>query len=444
MRILLVDDERLQLEMLEGFLRHRDYAVATATSGTEALAAMQSGVFDLVLLDHNMPGMRGDELLRRILEINPLQAAIMITAFGAVETAVRVMKMGAVDFLEKPVDLQMLQEKIEQLEEKLLVANDAAEIGAHLDEQQLPLTLIGSGQKMQQLLSMVRRVAPSPLTVLIHGETGTGKELIARLIHQLSPRRQYPFVEVNCAAIPENLFESELFGHEKGAFTGAGNRRQGRFEAANEGTIFLDEVGELPLNLQAKLLRALQEKRITPVGSDREREIDVRVLAATNRDLARMVREGSFREDLFYRLNVLELELPPLRQRKEDLPELIEHFLQKHSPRPLRLGSEAQALLLRYTYPGNVRELEHLLQRTVTLARAAILRPADLPEMVRNPPPEATDQTHLDERLAAVEREMLLTALEANQWVQTRAAASLGVSERVLRYKIDKYGIKRD
>lgn len=441
MKILVVDDEEMQREMLEGFLAKKGYQVVSAPNGEEALAIFNKEPVDLVLLDHKMPDMNGDEVLARLKKINPFVHAIMITAYGAVNTAVRVMQLGADDFLEKPVDLVELLAKVEEIDGRIAVEEDVASIEEVLEEQELPLQVIGDSPAMQELLSTVRRVSLTPWTVLIRGETGTGKELIARLIHLLSPRSQAPFIEVNCAAVPENLFESELFGHEKGSFTGATGQRKGRFELAQGGSLFLDEVGELPLNLQAKLLRALQEKKISRVGSEKDIEVDVRVMTATNRDLKQQVGEGRFREDLYYRLNVLEIEIPPLRNRKEDIPQLVEFFLERYQLRPVRFDPEAMAVLVKYPFPGNVRELEHIIQRTVTMARGAVIRPADLPGEIRFS--RASEQGNLAERLESLEREMIIDALEKNDWVQTRAAEALGISERVLRYKMGKLSIRK-
>jgi two-component system response regulator AtoC len=276
--------------------------------------------------------------------------------------------------------------------------------------------------------------------VLVRGETGTGKELVARLIHLLSPRRDKPFIELNCAAVPENLFESELFGHEKGAFTGASSMRRGVFELADRGTLFLDEIGELPSPMQAKLLRALQENSIQRVGGERPVKVDVRIVAATNRDLKEMVERREFREDLYFRLNVIDLEIPPLRQRKEDIPELVDFFLAKAGSQ-VSFDSQAMDRLTKYNFPGNVRELEHIIQRTTTLVRGRVISLHDLPEEVRNF--RGDSGGGLSDRLAEVERGMLLTALEEHGWVQTRAAEALGISERVLRYKMEKAGIRR-
>ncbi len=441
MNILIVDDEELQRSMLQGFLEKQGYRVLTAADGPEALELFMDHPVDLVLLDHRMPVMNGDELLEKIKKISPMVRAIMITAFGAVDTAVRVMQLGADDFLEKPVDLELLLEKIRQLEERIMVDQDVGRVEEAIDLDELPVRMAGDSAAMKELLSMVLRAAPTPWTVLIRGETGTGKELIARLIHRLSQRNEKPFIELNCAAIPENLFESELFGHEKGAFTGATARRRGVFEQATGGTLFLDEAGELPLAMQAKLLRALQEKTIVRVGGEQPVPVDVRIIAATNRDLKKMVEEGNFREDLYFRLNVIELELPPLRRRKEDLPALVDFFLQRYNS-TATFDNEAMAQLAKYDYPGNIRELEHIIQRTITLARSSTITLRDLPAEVRNFRGRSLTG-NLNERLAEVERQMLLDALEAADWVQTRAAAALGISERVLRYRMARLGISR-
>ncbi len=443
MNILIVDDDKLQRDLLSGFLSKQGFVVDSAGNGTDALAHFAEKPYHLVILDHRMPDINGDEVLARMKELNPLVRAIMITAYGAIKTAVKVMQLGAEDFLEKPVDLTDLLVKIRKVEQHLQVEEDNASMVDELNHRETPLHIIGDSRPMQELLAMLRRFAPTPWTVLIRGETGTGKELVARLIHQLSPRYQHPFIEINCAAVPENLFESELFGHEKGAFTGASAKRIGRFELADRGTIFLDEIGELPLALQAKLLRVLQEKKISRVGSsqEREREIDVRVLVATNCNLKEMVKAGEFRQDLYFRLNVLELEVPPLRKRKEDIPLLVDFFLNKSGLEDKKFSPAALAVLARYSFPGNVRELEHLIQRVYVLCRGKVVTDHDLPrEILDNDSP---GNIGLMERLAQVEHEMLLAALEENNWVQTRAADSLGISERVLRYRMEKSGVKK-
>ena len=441
MNILIIDDEQIQRDMLQGFLNKQGYKVFTAADGKSGLSLFMEHPVELVLLDHRMPDMNGDEVLARIKEINPGVRTIMITAYGAVNMAVRVMQLGADDLLEKPVDLEELLSRIQAIEDELLVAEDVEAVEESLNLEELPVRMVGRSKAIQNVLSVAVRAAPAPWTVLIRGETGTGKELVARLIHMLSTRRDQPFIELNCAAVPENLFESELFGHEKGAFTGAAARRRGVFELADGGTLFLDEVGELPSAMQPKLLRALQENTISRVGSEQPISVDVRIVAATNRDLKEMVDNHTFREDLYFRLNVIEIEVPPLRQRKEDIPDLIDFFLEKFNSNS-RFDTKALSQLTKYNFPGNIRELEHIIQRTITLARSRVISLRDLPPEIRDYRGEGSSG-NLSERLAEIERQMLLSALEANNWVQTRAAESLGISERVLRYKMEKAKIRK-
>ena len=440
MKILIVDDDDVQRNMLQGFLEKQGFETLTASGGKQALAIFETTPVQLVLMDHRMDDMNGDEVLEQMKAMSPLVKAIMITAHGSVNTAVRVMKLGINDFLEKPLDLMELLDKIRTMEQDLDVQMESELVTESIEQQKLPLAIIGSGKKMLELLSMVYRIAPTEWCVLIRGETGTGKELIARLLHLMSPRKNESFIEINCAAIPEKLFESELFGHEKGAFTGASTRRTGRFELADRGTLFLDEVGELPLQLQAKLLRALQEKKITRVGAEKDIGVDARIIVATNRDLKAMVDLGQFREDLYFRLNVLELIVPPLRERREDIRELVDHFFKKYRFQDIIFDPEAMAQLVKYDFPGNIRELEHLIQRLGTLVRGKVIRFQDLPPMIRE---KNANTGKLSERLEKIERQMLLAALEEYNWVQTKAAKSLGISERVLRYKMGRAGIKK-
>ena len=439
MQILIVDDEQMQRDMLAGFLEKRGYSVLTASGGREALALFDQEPVQLVLIDHRMEDMNGDEVLRLMREQSPLVRAIMITAFANVQTAVRVMQLGADDFLEKPVDLTELLEKIEKIEIDVSVHSEADEVEEVVENLELPVALIGSSRAMKEVLSLIYRVAPTEWNVLVTGETGTGKELVARLIHLAGGHAAGPFIPVNCAAVPENLFEAELFGHEKGAFTDAASQRRGRFEQASGGTLFLDEIGEVPLPMQAKLLRVLQEKKISRIGGDVDISVNVRVVTATNRDLKSLIEEGRFREDLYYRLNVFELPIPPLRERREDIALLCEHFLEKHGSGGPRLASQSLAQLVKYDFPGNVRELEHLIQRLLTLTRGNLIKLTDLPREIRE---RESSGGMLGERLARVERDMLLSALQDHDGVQTRAAESLGISERVLRYKMKKAGIK--
>lgn len=444
MRILVIDDEQDQRRMLCGFLKREGHLPLQAANGEQGIEVYRGEAVDLVLLDQKMPGMSGAETLARLHQINPLVKVIMITAHGAVDTAVDAMKLGALDFLEKPVDLRQLQQRLQEIAEQLLVEEDVQQLDEQTSERRLPFPVIGRSSSLRAVLSLLQRVAAHAWPVLLRGETGTGKELFARLVHGLSPRHQQPFVEVNCAAIPETLFESELFGHEKGAFTGADRIKPGRFEAAHQGALFLDEVGELPLLLQAKLLRALQEQRVQRVGSSQSRPVDVRIIAATNRNLQQMVQDGQFREDLYYRLNVFEVEIPPLRQRKEDIPDLVNFFLQKHKFTEREFSESAIDRLLKYEFPGNVRELEHIVQRATALCRGTRVQEQDLPAEVFRHQSSATAGSNLKQRVAAFEVRMLEEALQEHDGVQVKAAEALGISERVLRYKLEKYGLSRD
>ena len=441
MRILIVDDDALQRELLKGFLDNQGYNTLMASDGLEALKLFEREPVQLVLLDQKMPGLTGDEVLKKMKAMNPMVQAIMITAYGDVDTAVTVLKLGAGDFLEKPVDLSLLLEKIQQIEQGIAVDEDVAVVEKAVEEGPLPLKMIAESLEMKNVISFIRRVAESPWPVLVFGETGTGKELAAHLIHLLSPRDASLFIEVNCAAIPENLFESELFGHVKGAFTGALGNRRGRFELASGGTLLLDEIGEMPLLLQPKLLRALQDGKVSRVGSEKDIRVDVRLVTSTNRDLKQMIDMGQFREDLYYRIKVFEIEIPPLRRRREDIPPLVNFFLDRYAPADLRFTPEALDILIKYPFPGNVRELEHVVQRTAILVRGGLIRPVDLPREIRHH--STVTQGTLAESLEAVEREMIVSALEKTDWVQTKAAELLGISERVLRYKMKKGGIRK-
>jgi two-component system response regulator AtoC len=440
MKILIVDDESSQRNLLRGFLANQGYDVLTAADGEEACSLFSHEPVQMVILDHRMPGLTGDEVLKRLKALNPMVHAIIITAYGTVDTAVTAIKLGADDFLEKPVDLSILLQKIQHIEQQIVLEEEVASVNEIIETSTLPLKIVAQSPGMKRVLSLASRMAQSPWTVLIQGETGTGKELLAHLIHLLSSRRDNVFIEVNCAAIPESLFESELFGHERGAFTGALSKRRGHFELAQGGTLFLDEITEIPLSLQPKLLRVLQEKRFSRIGGEKQLDVDMRFISATNRTLKKLVADGLFREDLYYRINVLELEIPPLRQRREDIPELIKLFLDRYATQPIRFSLEAMDALVKYPYPGNVRELEHIVQRAITFARGQLIDLSELPEEIRHH--QAANQGTLPENLEAMEKEMLLDALEKSNWVQTRAASFLGISERVLRYKMKKYDLK--
>jgi DNA-binding NtrC family response regulator len=450
MTILVVDDEPAQRELLGGFLAKRGWSVELAAGGMEALALLRRTPVDLVLADYRMPDLSGLELLKASQRLNPEVPVVLITAYGSIASAVEAMKAGAYDYLTKPIELDELAHLVHRIAERRQLLAEVQELRTQLRERFRVEGIVGDSSQMQEVLSLVARVAPTPSTVLIRGESGTGKELIAKAIHYNSPRHDRPFVKVNVSALPETLLESELFGHEKGAFTGATERRIGRFEAADGGTLFLDEIGDLPAALQVKLLRVLQEREIERLGSQRPIAVDIRILAATNQDLERAMRERRFREDLYYRLNVFPIVLPPLRERREDLPLLIEFLLQKFAVRlgkpVMALSHQAMDVLMRYDYPGNVRELENILERAIILARHEAIYVEDLPLHLHESPPEdaretPTGQASLPEVLHAIEQQMLRRALERHGGVQTRAAAELGISERVLRYKLRKHQI---
>ncbi len=448
LRILVVDDESSQRELIGGFLRKQGHEVFLAGSGAEALARVRETRVDLVLSDFRMPGMSGIELLRAVKAVNPEIPFILVTAYGTVEAAVQAMQEGAADYLTKPLDLDELLLRIGRVSEQVRLQSAVRDLQAHLVERHRLEGIIGESGRMQEVLALVRQVAPSDATVLIRGESGTGKELIARAIHFNSPRAGGPLVTLNCAALPEQLLESELFGHEKGAFTGAVAQRKGRFELADGGSIFLDEIGDLSPALQVKLLRVLQERQFERLGGNRTLTVNVRILAATHRDLEQAMRSGTFREDLYYRLNVVTVQIPPLRERRADIPALLDHFLRKFAEKNRRevtgLTAAARDALLRYEYPGNVRELENLIERAVLLCRGRVIDVEDLPVTVRpgeRPPTEAAAR-HLPDLLASIERQAIRAALLRHGWVQTQAAEELGISERVLRYKMKKHGLE--
>lgn len=446
--VMVVDDEHTQLEFVGGFLRKAGFEVVLTGSAVQALERFQKEAFDLVLTDQRMPEMSGIDLLKQCRALDPEVAVIIMTAYGSIETAVSAMKEGATDYLTKPLNLEELLLRIERVKRSHQLVRENTELREALLERHRIEGVIGESGQMQEVLDLVRRVAPSDATVLLRGESGTGKELIAKAIHYASARRNGPLVKVNCAALPETLLESELFGHEKGAFTGAFAMRKGRFEVADRGTLFLDEIGDLPAHLQAKLLRVLQEKEFERVGSNRAITSDVRIITATHGDLEQLMRDGSFREDLYYRLNVVTIILPPLRERRQDLSALIDHFLRKFAEKNGKtiqgFSREARDALLRYDYPGNVRELENLVERAIVLTRDDVIGPGELPLTIKETRAGAEDQTNLSAVVEGMERRMIVDALSAAGGVQTKAADNLGISERALRYKLRKYGLRDD
>ena len=444
-RILVVDDEPPQLELVSGFLARHGYEVLAASSGPGALERFRAEPVELILTDQKMPGLSGLDLLQAARAVNPEVAVIVMTAYGTIEHAVAAIKGGATDYLTKPLSLDELLHRIGQVRDRHRLLAENRELREALRERHRVEGIIGESGRMQEVLSLILRVAPSDATVLIRGESGTGKELIAKAIHYASARAAGPLVTVNCAALPEHLLESELFGHEKGAFTGAQALRRGRFELAHGGSLFLDEIGDVPPHLQVKLLRVLQEREIERVGASRPLPVDVRLIAATHRDLEEMVRRGEFRDDLYYRINVVTIAVPPLRERREDIPPLLDHFLAKFARangKTIRgLTREARDALLRYDYPGNVRELENLIERAVVLTRDAVIGAGDLPLSLTEREKETGDSGSLTAAVEGLERRLIRAALARADGVQTRAAELLGISERVLRYKLKKYGL---
>lgn len=451
-RILIVDDEQSMREFLEIFFRRQDYDVATAASVDEALADIESKDFDLVISDIQMPGRTGIELLKILRKDFPDVLVIMITAFGTTETAIEAMKDGAYDYITKPFKVDEIRLVVEKALEKKTLYNENRRLRKELQTQKRERALIGNSPKMLRTLDLIQQVASTKTNVLITGASGTGKELVARAVHDQSDRRDGPFVAINCAAIPENLLESELFGHVKGAFTGAVQNKAGLFEEAHQGSVFLDEVGELPQSLQVKLLRVIQERVIRRVGANADREVDVRILAATNRNLEDEVRAGRFREDLYYRLNVIQIDLPSLQERIDDVPLLAQHFLEKYAKglgKPVcEISKEAMEKLLAYHYPGNVRELENIIERAVALSRGDRVEVDALPPTVLYPARNNAQVSriprsgaNLEQMVADYERELLLEALAQTGGVKKRAAQLLGVSFRSFRYRLEKLGL---
>ncbi|MFW6081487.1 MAG: sigma-54-dependent transcriptional regulator [Desulfosalsimonas sp.] len=449
-QILVVDDDSAHRQMLEAVLNEEGYEVSHAADGAEAVAAVEKRFYDLVLLDIRMAPMGGIEALKKIKEISPGIAVIIMTAYASVGTAVEALKSGAYDYLTKPLDIDELKILVKKTLRHFQLETENRYLKERISDKFDYANIIGQSPPMKKLFETLSLVAPSDATALILGESGTGKELVANAIHQNSPRKDSPFIKVNCAALPETLLESELFGHEKGAFTGALTRKQGRFRQAHTGTIFLDEIAEMSHATQAKILRVLQEQSFEPLGDSTTVQVDIRVVAATNRVLEDEIEKGRFRQDLYYRLNVVSLHIAPLRERREDIVLLAEHFLKIYNEKNRRMikgfSPRASDLLMRYHWPGNVRELENAVERAVILARGEIITPDQLPEPVRGTDGGAAARGEgsgatAGRALKDVEKDMILRTLDQMSGNRTKTADILGISRRALQLKLKKYGI---
>jgi two-component system response regulator PilR (NtrC family) len=452
--ILIVDDERSMREFLGIYLRREGYRIEAAAGGTEAIASIKARAFDVIITDLRMPDVDGLTILAEAKRTRPDTEVIVVTAFSTTETAIAAMKAGAHDYLTKPFKIDEVGLVVDRAMEKRRLSRENVALRDEIKGRYKLDRLLGKSPPMQRVFDILRKAASTRASVLLVGESGTGKELAARALHELSPRAEQPFVAVNCGAIPETLLESELFGHVRGSFTGATSDKQGLFEAANNGTLLLDEVADLPLAMQVKLLRVLQERKVKPVGGVSEREVDVRIVAATNRDLEAEVEKSTFRQDLYYRLNVIQLRLPPLRERREDLPLLVDHFIRKfsaeHGRNVVGAAPEVMSSLMLYHFPGNVRELENMIERAVTLSTTDWLALDAFPNLIglQGAQPSPSTVGHLpdsgldlERHLEEYERSILIKALERTGGNRTEAARLLGVSFRSMRYRLSKLGV---
>ena len=449
-KILIIDDDTSLRRVLEYNLQEAGYQVSAAANGEEGLHQFNEDTPALVITDMKMPGMDGMQVLQAIKERSPETLVIIITAFGTVDIAVEAMKAGAYDYITKPFNRDELRLTVAKALQFSGLTDENKRLKCALSDRSDFRSMVGSSTAMEKVFQVVAKVADTEASVLITGESGTGKELVARSIHNQSARKDAPFVAINCAAIPRDLLESELFGHVKGAFTGAAKDKTGKFLLAEGGTLFLDEVAELPLELQPKLLRALQERVVEPVGGTKEQKLDVRIVAATNLDIDKAIADGVFREDLYYRLSVIPIHLPPLRQRPDDIPLLLRHFCIKHKADAVTFDKQSLAILTSYVWPGNVRELENLVERLLIMRNGNIITSDDLPDKIRNGgavqgsasgPGGIINLPNEGYSLEQLEREVVMQALERNQWNQTAAARFLRIPRHTLIYRMEKYEI---
>lgn len=448
-RVLIVEDEKSMREVLKILLEGERYEVVSASDGLEGLSYLTNDIFDLVITDIKMPKVDGFELLKKTKEVSPDTIVIMITAFGTTEAAIKAMKFGAYDYINKPFKIDEIRLIVEKALEKKRLSEEVSLLRKKVQTTYRLENIIGQSPKMQELFRLIPKVAQSNSNVLIIGESGSGKELVAAALHNLSHRKDRNFVAINCAAFPEGLLESELFGHMRGAFTGALHNKQGLFEIADGGSLFLDEIGEMPINLQAKLLRVLENGSFRRVGGTADIKVDVRVISATNKDVKEEIASGRFREDLFYRLNVVPIQIPPLRERKEDIPLLVEHFLRKISSQPRKVTSEAMRIFMGGQWKGNVRELENVIERIALLSEREEITPAELPNEIlgytddTKEIPELTEAgIDVDAIIGDIEKKYLLKALEKSGGVKKEAAKLLNLSFRSFRHRLSKYKLK--
>ena len=451
-RILVVEDEKSMRELLRILLEGEGYDVVSASDGLDGSSYIERDIFDLVITDIKMPGLDGFELLKKIKDISPETLVIMATAFGTSESAIEAMKLGAYDYINKPFNVDEIRMIVRKALEKKRLSEEISLLRQKVETTYALENIIGQSPKMQEMFRLIPKIAQSNSNVLITGESGSGKELVATALHNLSPRKNKNFVAINCAAFPEGLLESEIFGYMKGAFTGAMVNKQGLFEIADNGSMFLDEIGEMPINLQVKLLRVLEHGTFRRLGGTTDITVDVRVISATNKDLKEEIKGGRFREDLFYRLNVFPIHIPPLRERKEDIPLLVVHFLEKASKIPKRVSPDAMRLLIDYPWKGNVRELENIIERVALLIDKQEITLSDLPLEITaitgiagetGDPHEFSDNgVNLDGIIEEIEKKYILKALERTNGVKTEAAKLLNLTFRSFRHRLHKYGLK--
>ncbi|HUU50658.1 MAG TPA: sigma-54 dependent transcriptional regulator [Nitrospinota bacterium] len=451
-RILIVDDDKSIRSLLSIMLKREGHHVSSTGKGEEAIGLIRKETFDLVITDIRMPRFDGQRILKEVKAVDSEVPVIMITAFASTESVLDAMREGAYDYISKPFKTDEIKMIVRKVLERKKLEKETRDLKGHLRPDYGPTNIVGKSEKMMQIYKTMGKIADSDVTVLITGESGTGKELVAKAIHYNSNRVGKPFMAINCGAIPTELLESELFGHHKGSFTGAVTDKKGLFEIADGGTLFLDEIGVTPLPLQPKLLRALQEKEFKRVGGTKDIKIDVRIIAATNKNLKKAIKDGSFREDLFYRLNIVSIDIPPLRERKEDIPQLVEFLIQKFTQRTgtqKEISPEAIKLLIKYEWPGNVRELENTIERIVALERDRLITPESLPHFVKEEKEEAKEELekiklsegriNLEKVLADTEKRLLLAAIKEAKGVRKKAAELLGLSFRSMRYRLKKH-----